>query len=158
MTLIELIGYFGALLIGLVMGLTGSGGSILSVPILAYLFNYDEKTSTAYSLFIVGVTAILGSIRVIKAKMVNLSLVISFGFPAILGVLFSRRILLPVLPDDLFVVFDFVVSRRMFIFGLFAFLMLIAFYTMAFQTKISLKKPLNGGVRFHPLIITEGFF
>src|SRR5690625_5060695 len=68
MTFIEIIGYFGALFIGMVMGLTGSGGSILSVPILAYLFKYDEKTATAYSLFIVGVTAILGSIRVIRAK------------------------------------------------------------------------------------------
>src|SRR5690625_7691640 len=73
MTFIEIIGYFGALFIGMVMGLTGSGGSILSVPILAYLFKYDEKTATAYSLFIVGVTAILGSIRVIRAKMVNVS-------------------------------------------------------------------------------------
>lgn len=157
MTLIEIIGYFGALFIGLVMGLTGSGGSILSVPILAYLFKYDEKTATAYSLFIVGVTAILGSLRVIKAKMVNLSLVLYFGVPAILGVLFSRRVLLPLMPDELFQVFDFTVSRRMFIFGLFAFLMLIAFYTMAFQSKASIKKPINGKVKFHPLIITEGF-
>lgn len=157
MTFIEIIGYFGALFIGMVMGLTGSGGSILSVPILAYLFKYDEKTATAYSLFIVGVTAILGSIRVMRAKMVNVSLILYFGIPAIFGVLFSRRVLLPLMPDELFEVFGFVVSRRMFIFGLFAFLMLIAFYTMAFQSKTTIKKPYNGGIKFHPLIITEGF-
>src|SRR5690625_6708395 len=107
MTFIEIIGYFGALFIGMVMGLTGSGGSILSVPILAYLFKYDEKTATAYSLFIVGVTAILGSIRVIRAKMVNVSLILYFGIPAIFGVLFSRRVLLPLMPDALFEVFGF---------------------------------------------------
>lgn len=58
MSTIEIIGYIGALLVGLIMGLTGSGGSVLSVPILAYLFGHDEKTATAYSLFIVGMTAL----------------------------------------------------------------------------------------------------
>src|SRR5690625_6068180 len=89
--------------------------------------------------------------------MVNVSLILYFGIPAIFGVLFSRRVLLPLMPDELFEVFGFVVSRRMFIFGLFAFLMLIAFYTMAFQSKTTIKKPYNGGIKFHPLIITEGF-
>lgn len=157
MSLIEIVGYFGALLIGLVMGLTGSGGSILSVPILAYLFGYDEKTATAYSLFIVGVTAILGSLRVIKAKMVNMKLVSFFGVPAIFGVLLSRRVILPFMPDELFHIFGFPVSRRMFVFGLFALLMLLAVYTMLHHSKINLKKNVGQEVKIHPLILTEGF-
>jgi len=56
----ELLGFFGALLIGLILGLIGSGGSVLAVPILTYLFLFDEKIATAYSLFIVGTTSLIG--------------------------------------------------------------------------------------------------
>ena len=59
----EFIGFFFALFIGFSIGLFGGGGSILSVPVLAYLFLLDEKISTAYSLFIVGVTALLGGVK-----------------------------------------------------------------------------------------------
>ena len=50
----EILGYFFAILIGLVMGLIGGGGSIMSVPVLVYVFHYDAITATAFSLFIVG--------------------------------------------------------------------------------------------------------
>lgn len=157
MSWMEIAGYIGALLIGLVMGLTGSGGSILSVPILAYLFNYDEKTATAYSLFIVGVTAAVGCFRVIKEKMINTQLILYFGLPAIFGILMSRRLILPYLPDELFEIFGFHVSRRMFVFGLFGCLMLLAFYTMMHKTQSEIDAK-EKEIHFHPLIVTEGFF
>mgnify|MGYP003988239585 FL=1 len=43
----ELLGYIMALFIGFSLGLFGSGGSILAVPVLAYLFSLDEKVATA---------------------------------------------------------------------------------------------------------------
>lgn len=159
MSILEIIGYFGALLIGMVMGLTGSGGSILSVPILAYLFKYDEKTATAYSLFIVGVTAVVGSWRIFKQGEISARLVLYFGVPAIFGILLSRRVILPMLPDELFHVFGYLITRRMFIFGLFALMMLLASYTMLHKKMLKLSDLEEGPpVTFHPLILTEGFF
>ena len=63
MEIIEILGYFGALIVGLTLGLIGGGGSILAVPILAYLFLIDAKTATAYSLFIVGSSALVGAVK-----------------------------------------------------------------------------------------------
>lgn len=155
---IEIIGYIGALFIGLVMGLTGSGGSILSIPILAYLFSYDEKTATAYSLFIVGVTALFGASQSLYNRLVNFKSVWIFGIPAIIGVLLVRRILMPVLPEVLFHISDFEFTRRMLVFGLFGMLMFLAAYTMLHKTKVNLSEIENQSFQFHPLMLTEGFF
>lgn len=138
MSLIEIIGYFGALLVGLVMGLTGSGGSVLSVPILAYLFGYDEKTATAYSLFIVGTIALFGSSRVLREGKVSRNAVIYFGIPSIIGVVIVRRILLPLIPEIIFQIGDFEFHRRMLVFGLFATLMLVSAYSMLNKPKLKL--------------------
>ena len=55
----EILGYFAAVVIGLVMGLIGGGGSILSVPVFAYIFGIDAITATALSLFVVGITSMV---------------------------------------------------------------------------------------------------
>ncbi|MET3731044.1 sulfite exporter TauE/SafE family protein [Moheibacter stercoris] len=158
MSIPEIIGYIGALFIGLVMGLTGSGGSILSIPILAYLFHLDEKTATAYSLFIVGFTALFGGIRGVYEKLVSAKAVVFLGIPAVLGVLLVRRVLVPVLPDVLFHIGSFDFTRRMLMFGLFSILMFIAAYTMLNKSKVNLANRTNQEFVFHPLIVTEGFF
>lgn len=156
--LAEIIGYIGALFIGLSMGLMGGGGSILSVPILAYLFGYDEKVATAYSLFIVGTTAFVGGIRQIFSKHVNFKCIWMFGIPAIIGVLLIRRIIMPVLPNDLFHIGDFVFTRRMLVFGLFSILMLLSSYSILLKTDEPTENQGNKSPQFHPLILTEGFF
>jgi hypothetical protein len=53
----EIIGYLASILIGISLGLIGGGGSILTVPVLVYLFHVDPVQATAYSLFIVVVRA-----------------------------------------------------------------------------------------------------
>ena len=63
----EIFGYFLAAAIGVSLGLIGGGGSILAVPVLAYLFGMDEKVATAYSLFIVGTAALVGGFRAFLA-------------------------------------------------------------------------------------------
>jgi uncharacterized membrane protein YfcA len=68
---LELIGFFGAFMVGLILGLIGSGGSILSVPTLVYLFGINPINATAYSLFIVGTTSLIGSIKNLKNKLIN---------------------------------------------------------------------------------------
>lgn len=86
---------------GLVLGLIGGGGSILTVPILHYLFGIEATTATAYSLFVVGATAAMGSVSHVKQGHVNWSSVFWFGLPSILAVFATRAWLLPALPDPI---------------------------------------------------------
>jgi uncharacterized membrane protein YfcA len=124
----EWIGYIMAALIGVSLGLIGAGGSVLAVPVLAYLFGQDEKMATAYSLFIVGIGAVAGSLS--HRKRIQWRAALFFGLPSLLGVFAARNFLLPALPDILFQTGDWELSRRMGIFGLFALLMLLAAYQM----------------------------
>lgn len=126
----ELVGYFSAIIIGLVMGLIGGGGSILSVPILVYIFGFDAVTATALSLFVVGVTSSVGSIGFIKQKLVDFKTAFIFGIPSILGVIFSRRLVLPNLPHYIIHRYGITLTKDMFLLLLFAILMLIASYKM----------------------------
>nr|WP_298006634.1 sulfite exporter TauE/SafE family protein [uncultured Flavobacterium sp.] len=93
------IGLALALFIGVTLGLVGSGGSILTVPILVYVVGIDPLLATAYSLFIVGSTSAVGSIRNTIDKNVNFKIVLLFGIPSLLAVFFTRSQLLPLLPD-----------------------------------------------------------
>ncbi len=78
-------GYIGATLIGLSLGLMGSGGSILTVPVLVYLFGQDEKVAIAGSLFIVGAIALAGGLTYLKDKLVDWKTVTLFGIPGMVG-------------------------------------------------------------------------
>ena len=127
----EFIGFLLALIIGVVLGLLGGGGSILAVPVLAYLFMLDEKVSTAYSLFIVGVSALVGGIKQHKSRLVDWRTAIIFGIPAVIGVWVTRHLVVPQLPDVLFVVSSFEFTRRMGMFGLFSLLMFWAAFLHA---------------------------
>ena len=87
----EIAGYFAALLIGVSLGLIGSGGSILTVPVLVYLLGVDPVLATAYSLFIVGATSLAGVLPKYKQGLVNLKTAVVFGIPSILAVFATRR-------------------------------------------------------------------
>lgn len=126
----EIIGYLSAIIIGLVMGLIGGGGSILSVPIFVYVFNFDAVTATALSLFVVGVTSLVGSAGFIKQGQVDFKTAFTFGIPSILGVLFSRRLVLPHLPHYIIHRWGITLTKEMFLLLLFAILMLIASFKM----------------------------
>ena len=150
----EILGYTMALIIGLSLGLIGSGGSILAVPVLAYLFSYDEKIATAYSLFIVGAAALVGGLKQYNKNNVDLKTAIIFGIPAIIGVWLVRHFVIPILPNVLFVLGDFEVTRRMGMFGLFALLMLFSAYYMITENE---KKGGTGTIKYnYPLIPIEG--
>ena len=102
MELIELFGFICALIIGVSLGLIGGGGSILAVPVLAYLFSFDERIATSYSLFIVGTSALIGGLKQHFKGYVDWKTAIIFGLPAIVGVSLVRHFLVPILPDELF--------------------------------------------------------
>ena len=150
----EILGYFMAIAIGVSLGLIGGGGSILAVPVLAYLFGMDEKIATAYSLFIVGTAALVGGLRQHRNGNVDWRTAVVFGLPAIAGVWAVRHYIVPALPDVLFTAGDFDFTRRMGMFGLFAALMVWAAWSMLSSKE---RKSGSGDVNYnYPLILAEG--
>lgn len=122
----EILGYFFAIIIGLILGLIGGGGSILTVPIFVYVFNIDAVTATALSLFVVGITSSVGSIGFVRQNLVNYRTALLFGLPSVLGILFSRRLVLPHLPHYIIHRWGITLTKDMFLLILFAILMLIS--------------------------------
>lgn len=155
MELIEIIGYLGALVIGVVLGLVGGGGSILTVPIFVYLLYINPVTATAYSLFVVGVSALVGAIRNIQKGLVDFRTAIVFAIPAFIAVYITRKYILPIIPNELFTVGDFMVTKNIGIMIFFAIIMLIASISMIRdkngEPEIDTKVHYN-----YPLIIIEG--
>jgi uncharacterized protein len=154
----EIIGYFASALIGVSLGLIGGGGSILTVPVLVYLFGVDPVRATAYSLFIVGATSLVGTFPKYREGMVNLKTAIIFGIPAILAVYATRAFLVPVIPNPVFSIGSMVVSKAMFMMGIFAILMVFASYSMIRGKKDSAEeKEPDGPQKFnYPMILMEG--
>ena len=150
----EFLGYFSAIVIGLVMGLIGGGGSILSVPIFVYVFGFDAVTATALSLFVVGITSLVGSVGFIREKQVDFRTGLIFGIPSILGVLFSRRLVLPNLPNYIINRWDIVLTKDMFLLLLFSVLMLIAAYKMI--RKIRIPKIKNKEEPNYTILVSQG--
>lgn len=154
MDLFEIFGYISALIIGISLGLIGGGGSILAVPVLAYLFMVNEKVATAYSLFVVGLSALIGGIKQHFKGYVDWRTAFVFGVPAIIGVTLVRHYVVPALPDILFYLGDIEFTRRMGMFGLFAILMIPAAFSMLKKRE---EKTDNDHVKYnYPLILLEG--
>jgi uncharacterized protein len=125
----EVLGYIGALLIGLVLGLSGGGGSILTVPILVYLLAIQPVTAMAYSLFIVGITSGFGAFQNYKKGLVDFKNGFLFAIPSFVGVYLTRRFLVPLLPD-IFIEKPILVTKDFFLMLLFAIIMILAAYSM----------------------------
>jgi uncharacterized membrane protein YfcA len=152
----QLLGYFGALLIGLVLGLIGGGGSILTVPILVYLFFLNPVTATAYSLFVVGVSALVGAIRNIQKGLVDFRTAIVFAIPAFIAVYITRKFIVPAIPEELFSVGSFMITKGIAIMLFFAFVMLLASISMIRSNRKDSSE--ETVVQYnYPLIIVEGF-
>lgn len=95
----EILGYIGALFIGLILGLTGGGGSILTVPILVYLMSINPVTATAYSLFIVGTTSTFGAIQNYRKNLVDIKNGFIFAIPSFIAVYLTRKFIVPRIPE-----------------------------------------------------------
>ncbi len=152
--MLEILGYICALLVGISMGLIGGGGSILAVPIFAYLFGLDPVTSTAYSLFVVGSIALFGGVQKGVQGFVNWPISFTFGIPAIFGVWLMRKVFIPALPEVIFDYDQLVITKRMLMFGLFAVVMFMAALSMLRNREVKSKEEdfkLN-----YPLLILQG--
>ena len=133
----EIIGYLAAILIGVVLGLIGGGGSILTVPLLVYLFGINPVTATSYSLFIVGLTSTVGSIHYFRMGLVNIKTAFLFGIPSIIAVFITRAYILPAIPYELITIGTFIVTKDIFLMLLFAMLMIGASYNMIKKSNIN---------------------
>lgn len=122
----ELVGYLASVFIGLVLGLLGGGGSILSIPILVYLFHIDPVRASAYSLFIVGTTSLVGAIPKHRLHLVHFRTGFLFGLPSIAGIFITRKWIVPAIPDIIFHSADITISKRLLLLGVFAVLMVLA--------------------------------
>ena len=152
----EIIGYIASILIGISLGLIGSGGSILTVPVLVYLFAVDAVAATSYSLFIVGFTAAIGSVAYLKKGLVNIKTALVFGAPSIVAVFMTRAYIVPAIPKEVFTLGDFVVTKSILMMVLFAILMIAASYSMIKKDKIN-KSETGGPQKFnYPMILLEG--
>ena len=151
-----IIGYILAGVMGLVLGLLGGGGSILTVPILVYLLAVPKEIAPSYSIFIVGVAALVGTFRYIQLKEISYRTAIVFGIPSTLAVYGTQAWILPALPDVLVRFSDsFAITKGMGLMILFAILMLVASFSMIRGPKD--RETYDGEQEFnYPLIIVEG--
>ena len=153
-----ILGYIAAVLMGMVLGVIGGGGSILTVPILVYLMGVTPDVATGYSLLIVGATAAFGAVRYFKEGLVDVKASILFAVPSIIAVYLTRAFLMPAIPETISVQ-SLTIDKNLGIMVLFAMLMLAsaammlkkAYSKSAPSTQVVENKQPNVG-----LIIIEG--
>lgn len=138
----EYLGYIGALFIGIILGLTGGGGSILTVPILVYILGYNPVIASAYSLFIVGMTSAFGTIMNFKKGIVEVKTAIFYAIPSFIAVFFTRKFIVPAIPNIIFSTSSFTLSKNTFLMLLFAIVMLMAAISML-RKKITISNELE---------------
>lgn len=148
----EMSGYIASVLIGISLGLIGGGGSILTVPVLVYLFGLNALAATEYSLFIVGITSLAGSVSYLKKGWVNLKTAFVFGTPSVISIFFTRNYILPLIPDEIFSVGHLTVTKDILLLAIFAALMIMASWKMIRKTK---EDPAENGndLKFNTMLI-----
>ena len=151
----NILGVIGALVIGVFLGITGGGGSILTVPILVYLLGVMPIAATAYSLFIVGITALFGTFRNMMKRMIDFRVAFVFSIPAFIAVYLTRKLIIPSIPTIIFTVQDFVLTKDLAIMIFFAFIMFFAAISMIRTRKNIAVKQVREYNSF--IIIIEGF-
>jgi hypothetical protein len=82
---IFLLAWPGAVAIGVSLGLLGSGGSILTVPVLVYLLGQPEKVAIAGSLAIVALISAFAALHYLRDRLVDWRSVLWFGLPGMAG-------------------------------------------------------------------------
>lgn len=153
----EYLGYFISIIIGLSLGLIGGGGSILAVPILVYLFHINPEQATSYSLFIVGITAMVGSYSHYKLGNLKIKAALVFALPSVLSLLFVRDVILPRIPSIVFTVNSFEVSKNLMIMIVFAFLMIAASISMIRRSTPKEIIIRDGSIRIAAIGLLVGF-
>jgi uncharacterized protein len=127
---LEALGYIASFIMGITLGLLGGGGSILTVPIMVYLFGFSPTVATGNSLFVVGLTALIGSAMYIRKGEIDFKTGFSFAVPSVIGVNIARGLIIPSIPEVIFSMSNFTLTKEILIMITFAALMIAASYSM----------------------------
>lgn len=151
-----IIGYIITLIVGITLGLMGSGGSILTVPNLVYLMDIKPSLATTYSLCLVGSTALIGSIKNIRNKSIDYQLLITFGLPSILAMIITRKYLLTAIPDYFTIPIVGVIAKDTALMILFAILMILAAITMIKGDTTTTNSEINTSSKASLMLVFQG--
>lgn len=154
----HLLGFTFAILVGISLGLIGSGGSILTVPILVYIIGIEPAAATAYSLFIVGSTALVGGLQNAFQKNIDFKTVLVFGIPSITTVYMTRLWLIPIIPDQLFSIGHIVFTKSIVLMLLFASIMMLASFSMIRPSAKNIVTPKDDLPYNYLMILRQGLF
>ena len=157
----EFVGYLAAIVMGISLGLIGGGGSILTVPILVYLFKQDPLVATTGSLFVVGSTAFVGAILNARKKLIDFKTGVLFAIPSFIGVFAARHFILPYIPDHIIAVGGFTLTKALLVMGFFGIIMVLASRAMIRSGKATsepVEAASNNGKASLIAIIWQGFF
>jgi len=153
----EILGYIASIFIGISLGLIGGGGSILTVPVLVYLFGIDALLATTYSLFIVSTTSLVGSVTYFHKGLVHIRTALIFGLPSILSIWLARNYILPAIPEHIFTVGSIHITKDILLMLFFAILMIFASYSMIKKNKQASENATIQSYNY-PLILAQGLF
>lgn len=153
----EILGFSLAMLIGLLLSLLGGGGSILTVPVLVYVFGLEPAIATAYSLGIVGVSSLVGSLSYLQRKLASPRTALFFSFPSFVMVFVMRKFVMPLIPKEVLSIGNFILTKNLLIMSVFAVTMLLASTSMI-RTRRTISDDLDSlrGQLNYPLIFIEG--
>ncbi|WP_242084821.1 sulfite exporter TauE/SafE family protein [Aestuariivivens sediminis] len=155
MEILDIIGYIGALIVGIVLGLMGGGGSIITVPVLTYLFHLNPITTTAYSLFVVGTSSSIGTLNNWNKGLIDYRVAFVFAIPAFLAVYMVRKFIMPMIPMEIISVNDFIITKDMVIMVFFAVIMIFSATSMIRKKTLLSTDPMSNPYNY-PLIIFAG--
>ncbi|MCH2223860.1 MAG: sulfite exporter TauE/SafE family protein [Crocinitomicaceae bacterium] len=134
------IGLFISLIIGTILGLVGGGGSILTVPLVHYLFGASMVVATTYSLFVVSIASGVGTIQRVRSKQVDWKHGIIFLIPSMFTAFSIRQWMIPSLGDQ-FVINGFIVSTE----NLISFILVSVMVYTAIKTLLSKERDSTNG-------------
>lgn len=130
----EILGFVLTLVIGLLVGLFGGGGSILTVPVLVYLFSIPATLSTTYSLALVSITSLIAATPHVLQKKLSFKKTLQFGIPSLLALYTVRSYILPAISAT-FTIFGYEIEKNLFMMLFFSMLMLTSGFFMLKQKK-----------------------
>ncbi len=128
------LGFILFLCIGIILGLIGGGGSILGVPVLVYIMGYGADEATTYSLFIVGLTSLIGAIAYLRKGEISVEAMLRFSIASLITVFCVRKFVMPNIPAN-FQLLGFDMSKHILIMVIFAILILASSYNMIKKRK-----------------------
>ena len=159
METMEIIGYLGAIVVGVLVALVGAGGSILTVPILVYLLHVAPVAATGYSLLIIGITSLISTFGYMYRKMINYRIVVLFGIPSVIAVYLTRRFLVPMVPNEIYEQGSLLITKDSFLMLLLGVLIMLSAFSMIsvkknYQPNISPQKV--SSFQYSRMILIEG--